>query len=72
MIVMLVAWLMLIFASFGYRAPRNAVVAASFIGSAALIAAAIYLIIDMDVPFSGPIQVSAKPLQRVLVEIQRP
>ena len=72
MIVMLVAWLMLIFASFGYRAPRNAVVVASFVGSAALIAAAIYLIIDMDAPFSGPIQVSAKPLQRVVVEIQRP
>ena len=72
MIVMLVAWLMLIFASVGYRAPRNAVTISSFIGSAALIAAAIYLIIDMDAPFSGPIQVSAKPLQRVVLEIQRP
>ena len=71
MIVMLAAWLMLIFASFGYRAPRNAVTIVSFVGSAALIAGAIYLIIDMDVPFSGPIQVSAKPLQRVVVEIQR-
>jgi hypothetical protein len=71
MIVMLTAWLVLIFASFGYRAPRNAVTITSFVGSAALIAAAIYLIIDMDVPFSGPIQVSAKPLQRVVLEIQR-
>lgn len=71
MIVMLVLWLMLIFASFGYRAPRNAVTVTSFVGSAALIAGAIYLIIDMDVPFSGPIQVSAKPLQRVVAEIQR-
>lgn len=71
MIVMLVAWLMLIFASFGYRAPRNAIVFASFLGSAALIAAAIYLIIDMDVPFSGPIQVSPKPLLRAVVEMQR-
>lgn len=71
MIVMLVAWLMLIFASFGYRAPRNGIVFASFVGSAALIAAAIYLIIDMDVPFSGPIQVSPKPLLRAVVEMQR-
>ncbi|MBI3700358.1 MAG: DUF4239 domain-containing protein [Afipia sp.] len=71
MIVMLVLWLMLIFASFGYRAPRNMVTITSFVGSAALIAGAIYLIIDMDVPFSGPIHVSAKPLERVVVEIQR-
>ena len=71
MIAMLVAWLMLIFASFGYRAPRSAVVIASFVGSAALIACAIYLIMDMDVPFSGPIRVSLKPLQRAVTEMQR-
>jgi hypothetical protein len=70
-ISLMVAWLLLIFASFGYRAPRNAVVVASFIMSAALIAGAIYLIIDMNVPFRGPIQVSPAPLQRAIVEMTR-
>jgi hypothetical protein len=70
-LVMLVAWLVLIFASFGYRAPRNAVVVGSFIVASALIAGAMYLILDMDVPFDGPIQVSNLPLQRAIAEMHR-
>jgi len=70
-LVMLVAWLMLIFASFGFRAPRNAVVITIFLVASALIAAAVYLIIDMDAPFAGPIQVSPVPLQRAVAEMQR-
>jgi hypothetical protein len=71
LIAMLVAWLALIFASFGFRAPRNAITVATFGVSAALIAGAIYLILDMDVPFSGPIQISSAPLDRALAELQR-
>jgi hypothetical protein len=71
LIVMLVAWLVLIFASFGFRAPRNAITIETFVVSAALIAGALYLILDMDVPFSGPIQISSAPLQRALVELQQ-
>lgn len=71
LIVMLVTWLALIFASFGFRAPKNAITAATFMVSAALIAGAIYLILDMDVAFSGPIQISSAPLERALAELQR-
>lgn len=70
-IVLMVAWLLLVFASFGYRAPHNAVVMSSLVVSAALIAGAIYLILDMDVPFNGPIQVSPAPLQRAIAELKR-
>ena len=70
-LVMLVAWLVLIFASFGYRAPRNAVVVSTFVVAAVLIAGAIYLIIDMDVPFSGPIQISPAPLLRAEEQMRR-
>jgi hypothetical protein len=70
-LVLLVAWLMLIFASFGFRAPRNAIVVTSFLVAAALMAAAVYLIIDMDAPFAGPIQVSPVPLERAVAEMQR-
>ena len=71
LVVMLVAWLMLIFASFGYRAPRNSVVVLMFVVSALLISASIYLILDMDIPFSGPIQTSDAPFRRALAEFQQ-
>ena len=71
LIVLLGAWLVLIFASFGYCAPRNAVVVSSLVVSSLLIAGAIYLILDMDEPFDGMIQVSPEPLQRVVAELGR-
>jgi len=70
LIAMLVTWLMLIFGSFGYRAPRNVVVVGSFLLSSALIAGAFYLVLNMDVPFSGPIQISDAPLRRALAEMR--
>ena len=71
LVLMLVAWLVLIFISFGFRAPRNAVIVTSFIAAAALMGGAIYLIVDMDAPFEGPIQVSPAPLERALAEMRR-
>jgi len=68
---MLVAWLLMIFASFGYRAPQNAVVVRTLIASAFLIAGSIYLILDMDVPFSGPIKISPAPLLRAEEQLRR-
>ena len=72
LIVLLGAWLMLIFASFGYYAPRNAVVVASLVVSSFLIAGAIYLTLDMDIPFDGTIQVSPEPLMRAVAELEQP
>lgn len=68
---LVIAWLVLIFGSFGYLAPRNLVVAISFVGASALVSGALYLIVDMDEPFKGPIQISSAPLQRVLAEISK-
>lgn len=70
LIGMLVAWMTLIFASLGYRAPQNPMVIAMFTASAFLIAASVYLVLDMNVPFHGPIQVSDAPLRRALAEMQ--
>jgi hypothetical protein len=68
---MVIAWLVLVFASFGYRAPRNLIVVTSFVSASALISCALYLIVDMDEPFKGPIQISSAPLQRVMAEIKK-
>ena len=71
LLVMVTLWLILIFASYGFRAPKNSFVAASFLVSSLLIAGAIYLILDMDVPFQGLIQVSPAPLEHVVAELSR-
>jgi len=70
LILLLTAWLSLIFASFGYRAPQHAVVIGSFVIAAFLIATAFYLVLDMDIPFQGPIQISDEPLRRALAEMR--
>ncbi len=67
---MLMAWMTLIYGSFGYRAPRNPMVVGMFVVSAALIAVSVYFVLDMSVPFHGPIQVSDAPLRRALAQIQ--
>ena len=36
-----------------------------------LIAGTIYLMLDMDFPFSGTIQVSSGPLERAVAEMQK-
>lgn len=70
LIVMLVAWMTLIFASFGYRAPRNPMITGVFTVSAFLLAASVFLVLDMDIPFSGVIQISDLPLERALAEMR--
>ncbi len=71
LISMLTAWLTLIFASFGYRAPRNIIVVLMFTISALLISLSIFIVLDMDIPFSGWIQISDTPLRRALAELQQ-
>jgi hypothetical protein len=70
LIVMLIIWLMVIFASFGYQAPRNRVVTSAFIMAALLVSAALYLILDMDAPISGLAKTSNVPFERALAQLQ--
>ena len=72
LIVMLLAWLTIIFASYGYRAPRNAVVVSMVVVSALLISASLYLVLDMNIPFKGPIRISYEPYRRALHAIKAP
>jgi len=65
----LIAWITLIFISFGYTAPRNATVATSFFLSAAALAACIFLIVEMDTPFEGLLTVSSMPMRNALAHM---
>jgi hypothetical protein len=66
----LALWLGLVFASFGYNAPRNGFVVAVLLVCAASVAGAIFLIVEMDGSFTGLIVVPSDSLQRALAHMQ--
>ena len=59
-------WLMATFVSFGLYAPRNATVLSVLLIAALSVAAAVFLIVELDGPFDGLIQVSGEPLRFAL------
>jgi hypothetical protein len=62
-LVVLVSWLVALFASFGLFAPRNATVMAALLISAFSVSGAIFLILELDEPFAGVIQISSAPIR---------
>jgi hypothetical protein len=70
--VILVFWLVIIFASFGLFAPRNASVTAALFAAALAVAGSIYLILEMDQPYSGLIKLSSAPLRTALQQLGQP
>ena len=68
-LVIVVFWLSVIFACFGLLAPANPTLAAVLGLSALSVAAAVFLILEMDRPFSGLIRVSGEPLRYALSQI---
>ena len=71
LLVMLIAWLILLFVSFGIFAPRNLLVLAGFLASAAAVCGAILLILEMYNPQSGLIRVSDAPLRAAMTQLGR-
>lgn len=69
MLGVLVSWITLIFLSFGINAPRNAMVATSFLICSAAIGGAIFLILEMDRPLQGVLQISSWPLRNALAQM---
>jgi hypothetical protein len=68
-LVVLVFWLTVIFGSYGLLAPRNATVITVLFICALSAAGAIFLILEMDQPFSGLVKVSSAPLRYALSHI---
>lgn len=64
-------WLSVIFLSFGLIAPRNGLALVTISLGAVSIASSIYLIVDLDTPFTGPILISSQPLRDALTHLTR-
>jgi hypothetical protein len=68
-LVVLVIWLSLIFASFGLFAPPNATVVVALLLGALSVSGAIFLILELDLPFEGLIRISDEPLRKALANL---
>jgi len=69
-LVILVSWVTVIFASFGMNAPRNGTVVAVLLICSLAIGGAIFLILEMDRPMDGIMQVSSWPLRNALAQMK--
>jgi hypothetical protein len=65
----LVFWLIILFVSFGLFAPPNATVFAALFVCALSVSGAIFLILELDQPFEGHIQISSGPLRNALAHL---
>jgi hypothetical protein len=68
-LVVLIFWLSMIFASFGLFAPANSTVIAVLFVCALSVAGAIFLVLELDRPFQGLIQISDAPLRNALAHL---
>jgi hypothetical protein len=66
LLIVVGAWLALIFATFGLFAPRNGVVVAAFLACALSASGAVLLTLEMNSPFTGLITLSSAPMQEAL------
>src|SRR5579871_614410 len=60
-LILLIFWVSIIFLSFGLFAPRNATVVTALLLCALSVSGAIFLILELDRPFIGIIQISSAP-----------
>jgi len=70
-LVVLIFWLALIFTGFGLFGPTNPTVVGILVACALSVAAAIFLILELDRPFQGIMQISGAPLRNALNHLGR-
>lgn len=62
-------WLLVLFMSFGLFSPKNLTVIIALFVCALSVAGAIFLIVDLDQPFDGLIQISNEPLRMAIAQL---
>ena len=71
MLIILVSWLAIIFLGFSALAPANPTAMLALTVSAIAVSGAIFLILELDQPFGGLIQISSKPLLNALSQFAK-
>jgi hypothetical protein len=68
-LVVLVFWLSILFISFGVFAPRNGTVIAALVLCALAVSGSVFLILELNHPFTGLVKVSSAPLHYALAHL---
>jgi len=71
LLVVLVFWLMFLFVGFGIFARVNATIAVALLIGALSVAGAVFLILEMNQPYRGVMQISSTPLRNALPQLDR-
>lgn len=69
--VMLVLWLVIIFFSFGMLSPPNATVITVLLVCSLSAAGALYMILELDRPYGGLIEISSTPIRNALIYLSQ-
>jgi Protein of unknown function (DUF4239) len=71
LLIVVVFWLAIIFLSFGLFTPRNGTAITALMASALSVCVAIFLLLELDHPFSGLIGISSEPMRNTLEHLGR-
>lgn len=66
LLIVMVSWLVMIFLSFSLFAPPNATATLALVVAVLAVSGAIFLILELDQPFGGLIQISSAPILNAL------
>jgi hypothetical protein len=69
LLIIVILWLTVIFASFTLFADANAVVAVASLVYALAVSSALFLIVDMSQPFTGLMKIPSEQLKHVLPQL---
>jgi hypothetical protein len=68
----LMFWLVIVFFMFGIIAPRNTLIYVSILLASLSVASTLFVILDLDTPFTGLIRISSQPLRDALMHMDEP
>lgn len=68
-LAILIFWLAIIFVSFGLFVQATRIVIVTFVVGALSVSGAVFLILEMDRPFAGLLQISSEPLRHALAPL---
>lgn len=71
MLIILVFWMAIVFVSVGLFAPPNATAIVTLMLAALSVSGGIFLILELDSPFNGVIQISPETMRNALVHLGR-
>jgi hypothetical protein len=70
-LIVMASWLAIVFASFSLFAPPNVTVFTTLLLCALVVSSTVFLILELDRPFEGVIQVSSESLRRAVSQLGR-